>query len=78
MPNWNDNFVEIAAPLEDVKDYLVEVHKDDGSTRYMFNMHKIFPDDFPLDDPLGKDNWNYEWFCEHTGSKWSPYIEYLS
>ncbi len=78
MPNWNDNFVEIAAPLEDVKDYLVEVHKDDGSTRYMFNMYKIFPDDFPLDDPLGKDNWNYEWFFEHTGSKWSPYIEYLS
>jgi len=74
MPNWNSNLVRISASAEDVKAYLVEVHEDNGSTRYMFNMHKLFPDDFPIDDPLGHDNRNYTWFCEHTGSKWSPYI----
>ncbi len=78
MPNWNSNSVTIDASIEDVKDYLVEVHSHDGDVYYMFNMHKLFPDVFPIEDPLGKDSWDYDWFCEHTGSKWAPHIDHMS
>lgn len=41
---------------------------------YHFNMHLLFPEQFPETDPLGHENWNHDWFCAKTGSKWSPNV----
>ncbi len=38
-------------------------------------MHKLFPEKFPEGDELGTENWNYEWACERTGTKWFPIID---
>lgn len=70
MPNWNFNEVEISAPLEKVKEYLVE---ENG--KIYFNMHKIFPEKFPEDDASGFKNWDYDWMNEHTSCKWHPEID---
>lgn len=47
MPNWNYNSVEIHAPIEAVKEWLVP--KDEKT--FEFNMHKLFPEKIPADDP---------------------------
>jgi hypothetical protein len=71
MPNWNYNSVEIHAPIEAVKEWLVP--KDERT--FEFNMHKLFPETFPPDDPTGSKTWNYDWFVDNTGSKWAPDVE---
>lgn len=67
MPNWNWNTVKIGAPELQVREYLT-IHEN----RLYFNMHKLFPERFPGTDPAGFDNWDYEWACTNTGSKWFP------
>ncbi len=71
MPNWNYNSVEINAPIEAVKEWLLP--KDEHT--FEFNMHKLFPETFPADDPTGSKNWNYDWFVDNTGSKWAPEVQ---
>ena len=71
MPNWNYNSVEIHAPIEAVKEWLVP--KDESS--FEFNMHKLFPETFPADDPTGSMSWDYDWFVNNTGSKWAPDVD---
>ena len=68
MPNWNSNGVAIHAPLEAVKAYLVPQADD----TYLFNMHLLFPDRFPVVDPTGEINWDYDWAVDNTGSKRFP------
>lgn len=70
MPNWNYNSVEIHAPLEAVKTWLVPTRNDS----YEFNMHKLFPDAVPQTDPTGEQTWNYDWYVDNTGSKWAPEV----
>lgn len=70
MPNWNYNSVEIHAPLEAVKQWLVPTNEN----TFAFNMHKLFPEMIPADDPTGNDTWNYDWFVDNTGSKWAPEV----
>ena len=48
MPNWNTNSVEIHAPLDNVKAWLVPADND----TYRFNMHLLFPERFDASDPL--------------------------
>ncbi len=47
MPNWNYNSVEIHAPIEAIKEWLVETKEN----TFEFNMHKLFPQKIPADDP---------------------------
>lgn len=37
-------------------------------------MHKLFPEHVPESDPTGNATWNYDWFVDNTGSKWSPEV----
>lgn len=68
MPNWNFNRVCIQAPLAEVEKFLSST-KDN---RLMFNMHLLFPERFWPDDLDWEKNWDYEWACKNTGSKWFP------
>lgn len=81
MPNWNYNSVEIHAPKEAVLEWLVfqPAKADDVTTseHHCFNMHKLFPEKIPADDPTGVESWDYDWFVDNTGSKWAPEV-YLS
>lgn len=70
MPNWNYNSVEIYAPLEAVKQWLVQTNEK----TFAFNMHKLFPEKIPADDPTGDKTWNYDWFVRTTGSKTVPEV----
>jgi hypothetical protein len=70
MPNWNYNSVEIHAPLEAVKERLIPSLNDS----YVFNMHKLFSEKFPADDPTGDKTWEYNRYVEHTGAKWAPEV----
>ena len=70
MPNWNENRVTIHAPINDVKAWLV-AGPDEA---YFFNMHRLYPEDVPADDPTGDATWDYDWFVKNTGSKWTPTI----
>jgi hypothetical protein len=47
MPNWNYNSVEIHAPLEAVKEWLIPMTEK----TFAFNMHKLFPEKIPAEDP---------------------------
>ena len=67
MPNWNYNSVTIYAPIEKVEEYFVK----EGKQLY-FNMHKLFPDVFPVSDRSWEENWEYDWAIYNTGSKWFP------
>lgn len=77
MPNWNYNAVEIHAPKAAVMERLV-LHPGNPECgtgeHYRFNMHKLFPETFPADDPMGEKNWDYDWFVDNTGSKWAPEV----
>lgn len=70
MPNWNENRVTIHAPTDEVKTWLVAGSDD----TYFFNMHRLYPERVPADDPCGDATWDYDWFVENTGSKWPPFI----
>lgn len=70
MPNWNYNSVEIHAPLESVKEWLIPTLNDS----FVFNMHKLFPEKIPADDPTGDRTWEHDWYVSNTGSKWSPEV----
>ena len=74
MPNWNQNCVEIHAPLDAVKAYLVPVEDN----TYKFNMHLLFPEVVPSTDPTGDATWDYDWAVINTGSKRYPEIEITS
>ena len=74
MPNWNENRVTIHAPCDEVKTRLVAGPDD----TYFFNMHRLYPERAPADDPCGDATWGYDWFVENTGSKWPPFIHFLS
>jgi len=39
---------------------------------YLFNMHRLFPERVPADDPTGMKAWDHDRFVETTGSKWTP------
>lgn len=77
MPNWNYNSVEIHAPKAAVMEWLV-LHPGNPEygtgEHYRFNMHKLFPETIPADDPAGDKTWNYDWFVDNTGSKWAPEV----
>lgn len=73
MPNRNYNWVIVGAPKEQVKEYFIKIGEEPET--YKFNMHKLFPETFPEGDELGNDNWNYDWACDTTGSKWFPDLE---
>ena len=63
MANTYSNSVVIAAPLEIVEHYLVDISIDD----YRFNMAKLFPEQFPATDKSGDETWTSEWTCDTTG-----------
>ena len=63
MPNWNENRVTIHAPTDEVKTWLVAGSDD----TYFFNMHRLYPERVPADDPCGDTTWDYDWFVENTG-----------
>ena len=57
MPNWVNNRVYIHSDSKtSISDYLVT--KKDKTM--MFNIHRIYPDFFPEDDPTGEKNWEYD------------------
>ena len=70
MPNWNENRVTIHAPCDEIKTWLLAGSDD----TYFFNMHRLYPERAPTDDPCGDATWDYDWFVENTGSKWPPFI----
>ena len=70
MPNWNYNEVTVDAPAIEVQKFLIFDNEE-----YRFNMHKIFPEVFPSTDTIGDENWDYNWACDNTGSKWFPGLD---
>ena len=74
MPNWNQNSVEIHAPQDAVKAYLVPVEDN----TFKFNMHLLYPEVVPSTDPTGDATWDYDWAVINTGSKRYPEIEISS
>ena len=55
MPNWNYNSVEIHAPQEAVMAWLIPQPSTRDATltdHYLLNMHKLFPETIPADDPI--------------------------
>ncbi|MBL8564339.1 MAG: hypothetical protein JNM89_01325 [Hyphomicrobiaceae bacterium] len=62
--------MEIHAPIEAVMERLVPTKEK----TFAFNMHKLFPENIPADDPTGNKTWNYDWFVDNTGSKWAPEV----
>ena len=73
MPNWTENRVKIYAPTDEVKTWLIPA-PDGKPNMYRFNMHRLFPEYVPADDPCGETRWSYGWYVENTGSKWSPEV----
>ena len=61
----------IHAPEHAVMERLVPV---EGQTYYSFNLHKLFPEKVPADDPTGDKSWDYDRWVDNTGSKWSPEV----
>jgi hypothetical protein len=80
MPNWVYNEVEVHASLEEVQPYLA-VDSDMGDPNRpvtRFNLHRLYPERFAVDDPCGHRAWNYDWMVENTGAKWNPTISAIS
>lgn len=72
MTNWTQNHVDIDAPLSEVKQRLV--HLSEG--RWMFNMHRIFPEAYPDSDPAGIEVDDEQAILEHTGSTRLPDVDF--
>ena len=70
MPNWNYNEVTVFASAIEVRQFFVK-----QEDHYRFNMNRIFPEQFAENDPTGDNSWDYDWACEHTGSKWFPCVD---
>lgn len=54
MPNWNNNSVEIHATADAVMAWLIpqsSIRDTARTDHYLFNMHKLFPETIPADDP---------------------------
>ncbi len=72
MTNWTQNHVEIAAPLSDVKERILQA--SDGQR--MFNMHKLFPDAYPEHDAARLSVDNAEDILNRTGSTALPVLDF--
>ena len=77
MPNKVSNFAVIFTPLSQVTDILVTKHRcDQHSTETsVFNLHRLFPEDFPPDDPSGCCSWDFETCMRTIGHRVNPALE---
>ncbi|MGC1497934.1 MAG: hypothetical protein WA790_19170 [Sulfitobacter sp.] len=76
MPNWVFNEVDVHASIDEVLVFLATDYDMDDPNRPVsrFNLHKLFPERFDIDDLCGQKNWNYDWMVENTGAKWNVTI----